>query len=81
MTEAANTNIRSSDPINRSITVLYTNHRGETAKRDLLPRYVWFGKTEWHPEAQWLLHAWCFEKEAYRDFAMAGFHEWKPNGI
>lgn len=59
------------------VWILYTNHRGETADRVISPVNIHFGSTEWHPEPQWLLYAYCFEKEAWRDFAMAGIKEWR----
>lgn len=47
----------------------YTNWRGETARRSIRPIRMWWGKTEWHPEEQWMLTAWDCEKDAIRDFA------------
>lgn len=32
---------------------------------------LWYGSTQWHPEPQWLLHAFDTGCEAYRDFAWA----------
>ncbi|MBC2806581.1 hypothetical protein C3Y94_025865 [Rhizobium ruizarguesonis] len=55
------------------ITLLYTNHRGDTAERILLPISVWFGITDWHPEPQWFLKANDLEKQAERDFALKDF--------
>lgn len=49
--------------------VEYTNWRGETARRVIVPIRFWWGHTEWHLHDQWMLHAWDVEKEAYRDFA------------
>lgn len=49
--------------------VEYTNWRGETARRVIIPISMWWGKTEWHPQEQWMLTAWDVEKEATRDFA------------
>ncbi len=49
--------------------VEYTNWRGETARRTIIPIRMWWGKTEWHPQEQWMLTAWDVEKEATRDFA------------
>lgn len=37
------------------VTLTYRNWRGEVAERTIIPRRVWFGSTEWHPEPQWLL--------------------------
>lgn len=56
-----------------AVTLTYTNWRGETAERSIIPRGVWFGATEWHPEPQWLLRAFDVEKQADRDFALKDF--------
>lgn len=55
------------------ITLTYTNWKGETAQRTIIPRRVWWGSTEWHPEPQWLLTAFDVDKEAERDFALKDF--------
>lgn len=55
------------------LTLTYTNWRGETALRTIIPRRVWFGSTDWHPEPQWLLTALDVEKKAHRDFALKDF--------
>jgi hypothetical protein len=52
------------------LRVAYTNYRGETAVRAILPKSVWFGSTEWHPEPQWFLTAYDVDKGADRDFAL-----------
>jgi predicted DNA-binding transcriptional regulator YafY len=52
------------------IRILYTNHRGETAVRRIVPKRVWFGRTEWHPEPQWLLEAFDLERQAMRSYAL-----------
>lgn len=49
--------------------VEYTNYRGETALRSIIPIRLWWGTTEWHPEEQWILTAWDAEKGTVRDFA------------
>lgn len=56
-----------------SVVLTYTNYRGETAERRIIPFEVWFGSTEWHPEPQWLLRAYDCEKKAERDFALKDF--------
>lgn len=55
------------------IEIIYTNHRGITDKRTIIPGMMWFGSTEWHPEPQWLIKAWDVEKQAERDFALKDF--------
>lgn len=64
--------------MNDQVEVTYTNHRGETAKRRLLPIKMWFGCTAWHPTAQHFLKAFCLDRQETRDFAMSGFGgDWK----
>lgn len=55
----------------------YTNHRGETSLRKILPIRLWFGSTAWHPDPQWLLEGFDLDKQATRDFAMEGVKDWK----
>lgn len=57
----------------RTLSIDYTNYRGETATRNIIPRSVRFGSTEWHPEEQWLLLAWDNDKQADREFALKDF--------
>lgn len=52
------------------LTFGYTNWRGKFEQRTIRPRKVWFGKTDWHPEPQWLLTGFDVEKDAERDFAI-----------
>lgn len=48
----------------------YKNHRGFVSFRTVIPKSIRWGSTEWHPEKQWIMRAWCTEKKAMRDFAM-----------
>jgi predicted DNA-binding transcriptional regulator YafY len=59
----------------QAIKILYTNWRGETAERLILPVRLWFGTTEWHKHEQWLLRAVDIEKDAERDFALKDIHK------
>jgi predicted DNA-binding transcriptional regulator YafY len=59
------------------VRFLYVNHRGEVAIRRVHPQDIWFGSTEWYKEAQWLLRAWDLDRQALRDFAMAGISAWE----
>ena len=58
------------------VSLVYTNYRGETAVRQVLPKRIWFGKTDWHPEEQWLLDAFDIEKQADRSFAIKDIRCW-----
>ena len=60
------------------VAMTYTNYKGITAVRVILPRRVWFGSTEWHKENQWLLEATDIEKGELRHFAMADISDWTP---
>jgi len=60
----------------KSVKILYTNYRGETAIREVIPEKIWFGGTDWHPEPQWLLDAFDVEKDAKRSFAMKDVKSW-----
>jgi hypothetical protein len=64
------------DQQDRVVSVLYTNYRGITALRRVIPRRIWFGHTDWHPGEQWILDALDVEKRAERSFAMADIKEW-----
>jgi predicted DNA-binding transcriptional regulator YafY len=48
----------------------YVNWQGVVANRTTRVIELTFGKTEWHPEPQWLLKAYDIEKNAVRFFAL-----------
>lgn len=60
----------------KAIRILYTNYRGETALRSVVPQHLVFGSTEWHPEPQWLMEALDVEKGQSRTFAMKDVRAW-----
>jgi hypothetical protein len=57
--------------------VLYTNYKGETSWRRVVPLRVRYGSNEWHPEPQWLLDVWDSDKAAERTLAMKDCKEWR----
>jgi hypothetical protein len=59
------------------VYILYKNWRGETAWRQIIPRSIWFGWTEYHQDHQWLLKAYDCGKGSNRDFAMKDVLEWR----
>jgi predicted DNA-binding transcriptional regulator YafY len=63
---------------NETVNIVYTNYRNETAVRKVVPKKIWFGGTDWHPEEQWLLDAYDIEKQADRSFAMKDIRSWFP---
>ncbi len=58
------------------VKILYTNYRGETAMRRIIPKEVVFLATEWHPEEQWCLIAHDLDKDAERTFACKDIKQW-----
>jgi len=64
------------DQNTKQISICYTNYRGETSIRKIIPLKIWFGKTDWHKEEQWLLDAIDVEKNAERSFAMKDIKAW-----
>lgn len=59
-----------------TVRIKYTNYRGETSIRRVIPRSITFGSTDWHPDKQWLLEAFDLDKDAERSFALRDVHEW-----
>ena len=62
-----------------AVNIVYTNYRGETSIRKIIPKKIWFGKTDWHPEDQWLMDAIDLEKNAERSFALKDIKSWFEN--
>ena len=60
----------------QSVKILYTNYRGETAVRRIIPKEVKFMSSEWHPEEQWCLIAHDLDKDAERAFACKDIKQW-----
>ena len=61
----------------KQINILYTNYKGETRYRNIIPLNIEFKSTEWHKEKQWILNAFDVEKGENRGFAMKDIIEWK----
>jgi predicted DNA-binding transcriptional regulator YafY len=59
------------------VTIRYTNYRGETSDRQIVPKQIRFVSTEWHHEMQWILDAFDIDKRAERSFAMKDILEWR----
>jgi predicted DNA-binding transcriptional regulator YafY len=54
----------------------YKNWKGVVGIRHITPKGIHFGKTEYHPEEQWLLDAYDHDKEDFRTFAMNDILKW-----
>lgn len=53
------------------ITVIYTNWRGETSRRNVTPTDIRWGVSEWHQHPCWLLAVNDLDKRESREFALA----------
>lgn len=62
----------------RGVEFTYTNWRGETSKRRVLPVRFWFGSTKWHKERQRMMTAFDLDKGEMRDFAVDDI-DWQNN--
>lgn len=60
-----------------AVYILYTNYKGKTAWRHIEPRTLYFGRTHFHPEDQWLLQALDLDKGVMRDFAVKDITAWQ----
>jgi hypothetical protein len=60
----------------QQVKILYTNWRGKTGIRNIVPKEIIFSSNEWHKEEQWLLIADDSDKNAERTFAMKDIKAW-----
>lgn len=60
------------------VCIDYTNWKGVRSTRQIHPRRVFYGTSDFHPEMQWLLEAFDFSKRELRTFAMKDIHNWTP---
>jgi predicted DNA-binding transcriptional regulator YafY len=63
------------------LTIHYTNHRGESGMRRIVPSAIRFGRTEWHTREQYLIDAFDVDKQAMRTFAVAEITAFGDSGI
>lgn len=56
--------------------MVYTNYRGETSIRRIIPKEIRFMSNEWHPKEQWCLIAHDLDKNAERTFTCKDIKAW-----
>ncbi len=59
------------------VSIVYTNWKGVTSERNIIPKNIFWGSTEWHKEEQWLLNAFDVDKQEDRAFALKDITSWK----
>ncbi len=60
----------------KEVRILYTNWKGETAVRRILPKKLIFTSTKWHKEIQWCLEATDLDKNEERTFTCKDIKAW-----
>lgn len=60
----------------KQVSIVYTNYKGNTSLRRIIPKEVLFASNEWHKEKQWLLIAFDVDKQADRTFALKDVRAW-----
>ena len=60
----------------KMVRILYTNWKGKTSYRTIIPKNIEFTSTLWHKEAQWILNAFDVDKQEERGFALKDIKEW-----
>lgn len=53
------------------LRVRYLNHRGETSERVIQPFGVRYGSSQWYKSDQWLMIAFDYTRDNFREFAMS----------
>lgn len=61
-----------------SIKLEYVNYKGKLKTYNIVPNIIWFGKTEYHPEDQWLMSGYDIDDLKIKDFAMKDIQKWNP---
>lgn len=61
----------------KTVKIVYTNYKGVTATRHIVPVEILFGHNEWHTQDQWLMRALDIEKNAERTFALKDISSWE----
>lgn len=54
------------------VSFTYTNHRGITEERTIIPHRLYHGVSTFHPEPQWLLECYDMDRQAIRTYALSG---------
>jgi predicted DNA-binding transcriptional regulator YafY len=63
----------------RIVVINYTNYKGETSDRNIIPHSIHFGHSDYHKENQWLLKATDIDKNVIREFALKDIHSWRSS--
>lgn len=59
------------------VNILYTNWKGDTRWRKIIPISIEFKMTQWHKKEQWILNAIDVDKNEERGFAIKDIKKWE----
>lgn len=60
----------------QTVFILYKNYQNFIGVREIQPLEWYYGNSKYHPEPQWLLRAYDFEKQEERSFAVKDIRAW-----
>lgn len=60
----------------KTVTIVYTNYKGITSSRSIIPIEIIFGHNNWHKDDQWLMRAFDIQKNEERTFAIKDIKSW-----
>ena len=63
----------------RAVRFTYTNNRGQTGTRRVIPLGIAYDRNEWNTEPQWLMTGWDLDRQAIRVYAMRLIRDWAPD--
>ncbi len=61
------------------VVLVYTDDRGVRSTRRVVPERIWYGRTDWHPEPQWLLEAYDLGRHVLRSFPLRQIKNFVPD--
>lgn len=60
-----------SNKFQEPVKMTYTNYRGVTSIREIIPIHLRWDSTKYHPEPQWIMAAHDVGRNYRRDFALS----------
>lgn len=60
----------------QKVKIRYTNWKGNTSSRTIIPKELLYESNQWHKEDQWFILAWDCDKKGLRKFAIKDIKKW-----
>ena len=61
------------------VSIAYLDSQGGRVTRRVVPDRIWFGRTDWVPEPQWLLDAYDLDRCSIRTYPMRWIEDFTPD--